>query len=76
VATDKELMNLQHRKLGIKPLGAEWDLRGTLQAQDRTLQVAQVAAGAMANQNLEVRPCCPCLSSPTRGFTYAVLGIV
>ena len=75
VATDKELMNLQHRKLGIKPLGAEWDLRGTLQAQDRTLQVAQVAAGAMANQNLEVRPC-PCLSSPTRGFTYAVLGIV
>ena len=75
VATDKELMNLQHRKLGIKPLGAEWDLQGTLQAEDMTLQVAQVAAGAMANQNLEVRPC-PCLSSPTRGFTYAVLGIV
>ena len=75
VATDKELMNLQHRKLGIKPLGAEWDLRGTLQAEDMTLQVAQVAAGAMANENLEVRPC-PCLSSPTRGFTYAVLGIM
>lgn len=75
VATDKELMNFQHRKMGIKPFGVEWDLRGSLQAQDRTLQVAQVAAAVIANQNLEVRPC-PCLSSLTRGFTDAAFGTV
>ena len=54
LATDKELMNLQHRKLGIKPQGTKWDLRGHLKAEDKTLEVAQVAAAIMANQNLEV----------------------
>ena len=64
-ATDKELMGLQHRKLGIKPLGIKWDLRGLLHSEDRTLQTAQVAAGVMANQNLQVQPCL--LSLPAHG---------
>lgn len=55
VATDKEIMSLQHRKLGINPWGRIWDLRRQLNADDRTLQVMQVAAAVLGNPNLEVR---------------------
>ena len=61
LATDAEVMGLEHRKLGIKPFGTEWDLRGQLKAGDKTLEVMQVAAAIMANPNLEV---CPFLSIP------------
>ena len=57
VATDEEIMGLQHRKLGINPRGRVWDLRRQLNDDDRTLQITQVAAAILGNKNLEVRFC-------------------
>jgi hypothetical protein len=57
VATDEEIMGLQHRKLGINPRGRVWDLRRQLNDDDRTLQITQVAAAIVGNPNLEVRFC-------------------
>jgi len=57
LATDEEVMGLQHRRLGIHPYGKKWDLRGQLRAEDRTLQMTQVAAAIVSNPTLEVCAC-------------------